>query len=97
VTGYERIGIEPVAYTYDADLLCPSCVITALPTGPGARFDGWKDMSVPPMSAEANLTELAVAFGIDRTNEDSFDSSEFPKVVFSTEPGDYCAGCLIEL
>lgn len=97
MTGYERVGIEPTAYLYAGNLLCPGCVLDALPTGEGHAFDGWKDVSTPPMSAEANLTELAAAFGINRTDEQSFDSDDFPKVLFDTNDGEICAGCHTEL
>lgn len=83
-----------VGYTYRAELLCPACTIRALPTGEGEQFDGWKDVSTPPMSAEENLTELAAAFGIDRFDEATYDSDEFPKVAFrDMVDGDTCGNC----
>jgi hypothetical protein len=47
------------------------------------------------MSTEDNLHEIAAAFGIDWTDEDSFDSSEFPKVIFDSqlESDEYCGRC----
>lgn len=85
-----------VGYLYRAEILCPSCTIRALPTGPGEAFDGWADCSEPPMSAESNLSEIAAAFGIDRDDEGSFDSGDFPKIVFRSDlhpDGVLCAGC----
>lgn len=80
---------------FQADNLCPPCTIRALPTGEGQAFDGREDMSTPPMSAEENLTGIAQAFGIDRDNESSFDSGDFPKVIFSTqvEDDECCGSC----
>jgi hypothetical protein len=82
-------------YTYRAENACPYCTIGALPTGDGDVFDGWKDCSVPPMSAEENLSELAAAFGIDRMDERTFDSGDFPKVIFASmvEDGERCTMC----
>lgn len=84
-----------VGYTFRAENLCPPCTIRSLPTGEGEAFDGWKDMSAPPVSAEENLDEIAVAFGIDRGNEWSFDSGDFPKVILSgmVEDDERCMSC----
>lgn len=49
------------------------------------------------MTTEDNLTEMAVAFGIDRNDEWSFDSGEFPKVILAQmvedQGTDYCGQC----
>jgi hypothetical protein len=91
-----------VGYTYRADLYCPGCIIKQLPTGPGGAFDGWALAPGVRMSTEANLTEIAVAFGFDRGDESTFDSGEFPKVLFrsstyfpgqSTNGPDRCGSC----
>lgn len=86
-----------VGYTFDAEILCPTCVLSALPTGPGQAFDGWADLSDQPV--EQSLSELAIAFGIDRTDESTFDSSEFPKVIFasSVDGDEPCDGCGTDL
>ena len=60
-----------VGYTYNADIYCPSCIVDELPSP-----------SAPPSSAETHLDSLAEWFGIDRMDENSFDSDHFPKVVF---------------
>jgi len=88
-----------VGYTYKADNYCTGCIIDALPTGEGEEFDGWKLTSGIRMSTEKNLTELAYAFGIDRNDEYSFDSSEFPKVIFAymLDGPHYCSNCRCEL
>lgn len=85
-------------YTYRADTYCPPCVIVQLPTGPGGEFDGWAlahSADYPAMDVEQNLDEIAFAFGIDRMDEWSFDSGDFPKVIFSTDTteDDICGGC----
>jgi len=95
---YGRKAWDVVGYTYRAETLCPACTLAALPTSEGEAFDGWRDVSVPPMGAESNLTELALAFGIDRMDECSFDSADFPKVIFSSSnEGDTCDQCGTEL
>lgn len=83
-------------YTYQAETLCPGCTLESLPTGPGEQFDGWQDLS--GMSAEDNLRELALSFGIDREDENTFDSDDFPKVIFASQvDGDACGRCGVEL
>jgi len=72
-----------VGYIFCADIYCPDCIIDALPTGDGQAFDGWSLGEGVRMTTEENLTEVAAAFGIDRNDEGSFDSGDFPKVVFA--------------
>jgi hypothetical protein len=89
-----------VAYTFNAETLCPRCVIDKLPTGEGQAFDGWAlAPGAAPMSTEDNLNEIAMAFGIDRQDEYTFDSDDFPKVVFASQvlDGETCDGCHEEL
>lgn len=85
----------PAAYVFQADLYCPGCIVGRLPTGPGEAFDGWALGAGVVMPVEANLNEIAVAFGIDRDDESTFDSDEFPKVTFGheLESRDRCGGC----
>jgi hypothetical protein len=84
-----------VGYTFNADNYCPDCIIAVLPTGDGEAFDGWALAKGVRMSTEDNLHEIAAAFGIDWTDEHSFDSSEFPKVIFDSqlESDEYCGRC----
>lgn len=85
---------EPDGYIFQADTYCASCIIDRLPTGPGGAFDGWALADgAPPISAEANLSEIAYAFGIDRDDEASFDSDAFPKVILDADGADACAWC----
>ena len=88
-----------VGYTYKADLYCPVCIVGMLPTGPGEEFDGWALAEGVRMSTEENLTEIAAAFGIDRMDEETFDSDDFPKVVFASQAldGDHCGRCHTDL
>ena len=88
-----------VGYSFNTENFCPDCIIEALPTGPGETFDGWKLADGVQMSTEDNLHEIAAAFQIDRQDERSFDSSEFPKVIFSSqvEDSEECALCGVEL
>ena len=87
------------AYTFRADIWCRECVIEALPTGPGEAFDGWAETGSLRMATEDNLSELAYAFGINRADENTFDSYDFPKVIFASQLDgfEYCAGCSVEL
>ena len=84
-----------VGYTYKADHYCPSHIVERLPTGPSEDFDGWALAHGVTMTAEENLDEIAVAFGIDRGDEASFDSGYFPKVVFRDQTDDdtVCGVC----
>lgn len=92
-----------VAYTYNADIYCPDCIIDVLPTGEGQAFDGWAlAEGAAPMAVEDNLSEIAVAFGIDRHDEKSFDSGDFPKVIFAdsvwnSADREFCGQCHEEI
>ncbi len=89
--------IRIVAYSYHADIFCPECIVTAvcaaehLETTPAA----------PAMAAEDLLNQLAEYGGIDRDNETSFDSDDFPKVVLGLNVCDgeheHCADCGVDL
>lgn len=72
------------AYMYRAELFCPNCIVSQMHWSPT------EDRS----SAEDSLDDMAHVAGIDRQDEWSFDSDNFPKVVFSDElADDYCGGC----
>jgi hypothetical protein len=75
-------------------MVCPRCLIETMvragELSPAAR----------DMEPEDALDQHANALAIDRTDESSYDSDEFPKVVFYSPnlEGDtcgYCAGPLI--
>ncbi len=81
-----------VAYTYEADIYCPSCMHLgftreALAAGRASEFEGF--------STEQVLDWCANELAIDRYDEYSFDSSEFPKVVFrdAIDHNEHCGGC----
>lgn len=88
-----------VGYAYQAETLCPACAVMAcaeeLAPGP-----------VPTaalLDPEAGLDYLAQVAGIeDREDEGTFDSDDFPKVIFrdsARENADTCAydGCGVTL
>lgn len=85
---------EPIGYTYSADNYCPDCIVEMF----GATYDA--------INAEGVLDLVARARGIDRYDERSYDSGDFPKVIFHAhdvcnayegyEPGqcgDRCGRC----
>jgi hypothetical protein len=76
-----------VAYTYAADIICPACAILAFTPG---CFE-----PLPGVTAEQVLDAVAVNRGIDRTDEWTFDSDDFPKIVFAdqVEPSERCGSC----
>jgi hypothetical protein len=84
-----RHASEIAGYTYRADLLCPSCTIEAMigagDAGPAAR----------DMPTEDVLEQCAGALGIDRDDEHTFDSDEFPKVALLDHlaANEACAAC----
>lgn len=65
-----------VGYMYNADIWTPAGIIEL-----GIR-DGWLAPAARDMDAEEVLDQAHHQFGIDRYDECSYDSSEFPKVVF---------------
>jgi hypothetical protein len=72
-----------VAYTYQAETLCPACTMDALNV-PQSLRDEQSHTSIVEM--------LAVAQGIDWQDERSFDSGDFPKVVFADSVESYVTG-----
>lgn len=73
------------AYMYQADLHCGSCISGIM----GASGD--------PSNVEAWLDHVAFEHGINRHDEYTFDSGDFPKVVLgqSLDGGslDHCGSC----
>lgn len=77
-----------VAYNYKADIFCPKCAVVELRrqiTGYGP-FD-WT------LPVEEVFDSVAMANGIDRYDEATFDSDEFPKVVFRDMTENNCGRC----
>lgn len=80
------------AYAWQAAVWCVDCTGTA-----------WRGMPtmlrLPVAAVEAILDESAARLGIDRMREGSFDSWDFPKVMFvsdidGTEHCDNCGDCI---
>ena len=89
-----------VAYTYCADIYCPTCIVPELRKRIGY---GPFDFS---LDTETVLDQVALANGLDRYDETTFDSDEFPKVVFRDALSDAvlddahyndCGGCHEEM
>ncbi|MFZ2176583.1 MAG: hypothetical protein WAW17_21590 [Rhodococcus sp. (in: high G+C Gram-positive bacteria)] len=79
---------EIAGYTYKAENYRPEKLVEVL-IAEGAASPGARGMSV-----EDVLDQIAGANAIDRHDERSFDSSEFPKVILvgqSTEADDWYA------
>lgn len=75
----KRAALMPfdiVAYTYKADVYMPEDLIERL------IADGIASPGARGMYVEEVLDQIAGANAIDRDDESSFDSDEFPKVVF---------------
>ena len=60
-----------VGYSFRADIYCPEHIVPALGRG-----------TMPAYAAEEELDAIAAETGIDRGDESSFDSDDFPKVAF---------------
>jgi len=76
-----------VGYTFQAETLCKSCTYNAAL----ADWDPW-------VGPEAELDAMAARMGIDREDQTTFDSDDFPKVIFASDvDGDTCDGCGEEL
>ena len=77
---------RPDAYVYLAAIYCPGCVIEAMivqgDASPAAR-------DMPP---ETVLDQCAYAMGIDRYDQATYDTDEFPKVAFFSDD-DTCYHC----
>lgn len=70
-----------VGYTFRAENYTPAGVIEALTF----QFDDWVfDASDP----ETALDDLATFLRIDRSDENSFHTDEFPKVIFASQVGE---------
>lgn len=82
-----------VAYTFAGGNYHPQCL--RLPTGEGEAFDGWALAASVFMSVEDDLDQVANALQINRRDETTFDSDEFPKVVFLDQvvEGECCFRC----
>jgi len=80
---------DVVGYAYRADTYCPYCI-----AGVMDAYGLW----TPPEAGEERLDELlsraSGSLGIDRFHESSYDSDDFPKVVFRDQAAnDRCCEC----
>ncbi len=72
-----------VGYTYNADNYCPKHVVQAMCERIGSLRAN--QFALDTGHAEWDLSALAHAFVIDREDERSFDSGDFPKVILSID------------
>lgn len=81
---YGRKAWDIVGYTYRAEVYCPECILVEMGYGDPENY-----------ITERELDGIAVSFGIHRTDEWTFDSDQFPKVIFSSqvENPEYCGHC----
>ena len=70
---------DVVAYSYNAEQWTPAGLIEV-----GIR-EGWLAPAARDMEAEEVLDQAQHAFGIDRYDESTYDSGEFPKVIFGSQ------------
>lgn len=80
---------RPIAYQWRAALYHPDCM-------KDAAFTAFAFSPVPTwgtLTPEVALTRVADGMGINRADENSFDSDDFPKVAWSVEPADTCDRC----
>lgn len=93
-------GFDIIAYQYAADIYCPLCIRTVAAfqlAAPGeAAFMGRPEDGD---NAEQFLDRWAAKAGVDRIDESTFDSGDFPKVVFASqgEETEHCAECGCEI
>jgi hypothetical protein len=83
-----------VAYTFWADIYCPECITEQVNRLRHICSQEELD-SLSFAGSETRLDYLAEILGIDRYDEASYDSDEFPKVVFSTSVDslEHCCIC----
>jgi hypothetical protein len=82
-------AFDIVGYTYQAEILCKECARRA------ARRNNPDPAPVESWLAETELNDWANTIGLDREEEESYDSNDFPKVIFASEvqEGETCGEC----
>lgn len=83
-----------IGYTYCADEYCEDCIVRVV------EIKDECDVVTQLVGAEPVLDALAIERGIDREDEASFDSDDFPKVIGSWHgdmEGRCCGRCGEEL
>ncbi len=75
-------------YQYRADTYCEGCILDVVKANNAER---------PRVEGSPNLEDLAEILGVDANDEYSFDSDNFPKVIFSWDEAgdcpDICGAC----
>jgi hypothetical protein len=86
---YTAASDNIVAYQWKADIYSPEEIIEAMMMNAGVSISLWPRLK--GLSAEEALDIIAADMGIDRMDEYSFDSDDFPKVVFADhfQEGEY--------
>jgi hypothetical protein len=87
------------AYDYKADRYCAACAVQHMKnTLSAAEWERYRQ-SDWPVTDEADLDVMAEIRGIDREDESTFDSDDFPKVVFRDmlQEDDRCGSCYARL
>lgn len=90
---YGTKAADVIAYTYKAATWCPDCMGNAIRVLHGALSPTM--MALSTSEAEAILADAAQREGIDRMDESSYDSDDFPKVIFASqvEEREHCDNC----
>lgn len=88
-------SFDIIGYTYKADIYCPGCII-------GEMIDDYPEqlsqLEIGWNNTEDDLAAFAKALGIDWENYHSFDTDDFPKVIFADQDeDDYCCKCNTKL
>lgn len=76
-----------VGYVHRADTYCPSCLVSQF----WREYAGLYPESIEEI--EDYLNARAESMGVDREDETSFDSGDFPKAIFSTDETSPCGVC----
>lgn len=71
---------QPVGYAYQADNYCLGCIVLVI-RKPGKGNGGNGTSRTGCNCTECRLDRIAKARGIDRYDESSFDSGDFPKAI----------------
>lgn len=80
-----------VGYTFRAENICANCVLHAVAEHrPDATSPG-----LFGLEPEHGLDQVAEWLGIEREDERTFDSDDFPKVIFASqvEDDEHCPKC----
>ena len=85
----------PQGYQLGDHMYCPSHIIQQLPPFAGGR-EGFGEL-VTKDRVESMLEIMADNRGIDYSDEYSYDSDDFPKVITDTDEENHCATCGVDL